>query len=88
MTTSDIELVRGAWDAFSRGDVTAATAVLDPDVRWYGAGEPDGEGACHNRDEAAALACRALGACSLPLEQHSDERASARAVTPASCRAS
>ena len=24
MTTSDIDLVRGAWDAFSRGDVTTA----------------------------------------------------------------
>ena len=42
MTTSDIDLVRRAWDAFSRGDVAAAAAVLDPDVHWYGAGEPDG----------------------------------------------
>ena len=59
MTTSDIDLVRRAWDAFSRGDVTAAAAVLDPDVRWYGAGEPDGDGACRNRDEAAAFIRRA-----------------------------
>ena len=42
MTTSDIDLVHRAWDAFSRGDVAAAAAVLDPDVHWYGAGEPDG----------------------------------------------
>jgi ketosteroid isomerase-like protein len=60
MTASDVELVRSAWDAFSRGDVTAATTVLDPDVRWYGAGDPEGEGACHNRDEAAAFIRRAL----------------------------
>ena len=37
MTLTDVDLVRSAWDAFSRGDVTAAATVLDPDVRWYGA---------------------------------------------------
>jgi len=60
VTTSDVELVRSAWDAFSRGDVTAAADMLDPAVRWYGAGEPDGEGACRNRDEAAAFIRRAI----------------------------
>ena len=60
MTASDVELVRSAWDAFSRGDITVATTMLDTDVRWYGAGDPDGEGACHNRDEAAAFIRRAL----------------------------
>jgi ketosteroid isomerase-like protein len=60
VTAKDVELVRSAWDAFSRGDVTAAAEVLDPAVRWYGAGERDGEGACRNRDEAAAFIRRAI----------------------------
>jgi ketosteroid isomerase-like protein len=57
---SDVQLVRGAWDAFARGDVAAATAVLDPEVRWYAAGEPDRHGACHNRQQAVAFMRRAL----------------------------
>jgi hypothetical protein len=60
MTASDIELLRGAWAAFERGDLDTATQVLDPHVRWYGAGEPDAEGACHNREEARAFIRRAL----------------------------
>ena len=59
MTRSDVELLRSAWDAFTRGDVDAAVAALDPEVRWYGAGEPDGEGACQNREEATAFIRRA-----------------------------
>jgi ketosteroid isomerase-like protein len=57
---SDVQLVRGAWDAFARGDIAAATAVLDPEVRWYAAGEPEGHGACHNRQQALAFIRRAL----------------------------
>ena len=60
MGHDDAETLRRAWDAFTRGDIGAATDALDPDVRWYGAGEPDGEGACHNREEAAAFIRRAL----------------------------
>lgn len=60
MTTEDADLVRSAWNAFARGDVAAATALLDPEVRWYGAGDPDGEGACHSRADAAAFIRRAL----------------------------
>jgi ketosteroid isomerase-like protein len=60
VTASDVELVRGAWDALARGDVDAALDVLDPQVRWYGAGAPDAEGACHNREEAIAFIRRAL----------------------------
>jgi hypothetical protein len=37
MAASDVELLRRAWEAFSHGDVSAAAAVLDPQVRWYGA---------------------------------------------------
>jgi uncharacterized protein len=60
VTTSDVDLLRRAWDAFARGDVDAAVQALDPDVRWYAAGDPDGEGACHNREQAAAFLRRAL----------------------------
>ena len=60
MSPSDVEVLRRAWEAFARGDVEAATEALDPEVRWYAAGEPDGEGACHNREDAAAFLRRAL----------------------------
>jgi len=60
MTRSDVELLRRAWAAFARGDVEAATAALDPHVRWYAAGEPDGEGSCASRADAAAFLRRAL----------------------------
>jgi ketosteroid isomerase-like protein len=60
VSSSDIELLRGAWAAFERGEIETATEVLDPDVRWYGAGEPDAEGACHNREQARAFIRRSL----------------------------
>jgi ketosteroid isomerase-like protein len=60
MSSGDVEVLRGAWDAFLRGDVEAATEALHPDVRWYAAGEPDGDGACHNRGQAATFLRRAL----------------------------
>jgi ketosteroid isomerase-like protein len=60
MSPSDVELLRRGWDAFARGDVDGAVEVLDPEVRWHAAGDPDGEGACHNREDAAAFIRRAL----------------------------
>ena len=48
------------WAAFERGEIETATEVLDPDVHWYGAGEPDAEGACHNREQARAFIRRSL----------------------------
>lgn len=60
MTPSDVALLRRAWDAFHRGDIAAATAVLDTNVQWYAAGEPAGEGGCHSRADAAAFLQRAL----------------------------
>jgi ketosteroid isomerase-like protein len=60
MAAADVELLRRAWAAFARGDVEAATDVLDPQVRWYGSdAEPPDDG-CHNRDEALAFVRRAL----------------------------
>lgn len=55
----DLELLRGAWEAFAAGDLEAATAALDPHVRWYAADEPDADGTCHNRGEAVAFLRRA-----------------------------
>ena len=60
MARSDVELLRAAWEAFARGDVEAATEALDPHVRWYAAGDLDGEGACRNREDAAAFLRRAM----------------------------
>lgn len=60
MSAGDVELLRRAWEAFARGDLDAATEVLDSQVRWYGAGDLDGEGACHNRAEALAFIRRSL----------------------------
>jgi ketosteroid isomerase-like protein len=60
MAEADVQLVRGAFDAFARCDVDAAAEALAPEVRWYAAGNPDGEGACHDRADAAAFLRRAL----------------------------
>jgi ketosteroid isomerase-like protein len=70
VATGDIELLRRAWEAFGRGDLDGATDALDPHVRWYGAGDPDSEGSCHNRDDALAFIQRALadGVTAEPLD--------------------
>lgn len=60
MAPADVELVRRAWDALSRGDVDAATAVLDPQVRWYPAEDDDPDAGCRSRDDASAFIRRAL----------------------------
>jgi ketosteroid isomerase-like protein len=60
MSATDIAMLREAWEAFARGDIDAATEVLDPDVRWYGAGDPNAEGACHSREDARAFIRRAV----------------------------
>lgn len=60
MTAGDVELLRTAWDAALRGDLAAAAAVLDPDVRWHGANDPDNEGGCHSCEGALAFIERSL----------------------------
>jgi ketosteroid isomerase-like protein len=60
MAASDVLLLRRAWEAFARGDVDAATEVLDAQVRWYGAGDDEHADGCGNRDEALAFIQRAL----------------------------
>jgi len=60
MSADDVELLRRAWQAFSRGDLDAVTAVLDPGVRWYGAGDGEETEGCQNRDEALAFIRQAV----------------------------
>lgn len=60
MATTDVELVRAAWAAVGRGDVDELHVLLDPHVRWYGVGDPDG--GCLNRDQALAYIKRELDA--------------------------
>lgn len=60
MTKADADVLRRASEASGRGDVDAAVQAFDPQVRRYGADEPDGEGACHNRDDVAAFIQAAL----------------------------
>ena len=35
MSKENVEVVRAANEAFSRGDVEAALAALDPDIEWH-----------------------------------------------------
>jgi ketosteroid isomerase-like protein len=60
MAASDVVLLRRAWEAFARGDLEAVTEVLDPRVRWHGAGDDEHEDGCRNRDEALAFIRQAL----------------------------
>jgi ketosteroid isomerase-like protein len=59
MADRDLELLRGAWEAFAAGDLEAATQALDPQVRWYAADEPDASGTCSSRGEALDFLQRA-----------------------------
>lgn len=60
MSQTDIAAVRAAWEGFARGDIDAATAVMDENVRWYGAGDPDAETACSSRSDAGAFVGQAI----------------------------
>ncbi len=50
MSDDLVGLVRGGFEAASRGDVDAIADMLAPDVRWHGAG--DDTGGCQNRKQA------------------------------------
>jgi uncharacterized protein len=70
MAAGDVDVVRRGWEAFARGDVEAATELLDAEVRWYGAGAEAPEDGCHSQDEAIAFIRQALaaGVTAEPLE--------------------
>ena len=48
-----IELLRGAYTAFNRGDIAAAVASLDPDIEWSEPPEFPGGGLYHGRAGAS-----------------------------------
>jgi ketosteroid isomerase-like protein len=54
MSTTNVGLARRGFEAFERGDLSAADALLDENVRWHW-GDPTAEGACRNRQEALAF---------------------------------
>jgi uncharacterized protein len=39
MSQQDVETLRGAYEAFNRGDIEAVTATMDPNIAWK---EPGG----------------------------------------------
>lgn len=48
-----ISLLRHAYDAFNRGDIAAAVALLDPDIEWREPPEFPGGGLYHGRAGAS-----------------------------------
>ena len=42
MSEENVQVVRGMWDSFVRGDFRAGLSVYDPDVEWDGTNLPDG----------------------------------------------
>ncbi|HEX6930795.1 MAG TPA: nuclear transport factor 2 family protein [Streptosporangiaceae bacterium] len=56
MTTENENLIRGAYEAFARGDLAAMLAVVDPDLEWTyldpAFPNPDPQ-TCHGRDQLA-----------------------------------
>ena len=59
MSEANVERARRGFAAALRGDFEALEQLLDPHVRWHG-GDPDADGACHDRGEALAFMRRAL----------------------------
>ena len=56
MTKKNEELIRGAYDAYSRGDLAAMLQLVDPDLEWTyldpGLEDPEPQ-VCHGRHELA-----------------------------------
>ena len=68
----DVNVVRSVWAAIALEDVHAVLAMLDPQVRWHGAGDGEHEAGCRNRDEVLAFLQRshADGVSATLLEVH------------------
>ncbi|HEU4977657.1 MAG TPA: nuclear transport factor 2 family protein [Solirubrobacteraceae bacterium] len=60
MSEANVERARSGFAAALRGDFEALEELLDPHVRWHG-GDPEADGACHDRGEALTFMRRALG---------------------------
>jgi ketosteroid isomerase-like protein len=56
MTTENENLIRGAYEAYARGDLTAMLAVVDPNLEWTyldpAFPDPDPQ-TCHGRNRLA-----------------------------------
>jgi ketosteroid isomerase-like protein len=53
MSSRNVELARRGFEALKSGELSEIGALLDDDVQWH-AGDPNTEGACHNRRQALA----------------------------------
>lgn len=55
MSTENVEIARGGYDAFNRGEIEAVLGIMDPDIEWQ---EPEVEGlpasGIHHGREAVA----------------------------------
>lgn len=56
MTSENENLIRGAYEAYARGDLASMLAVIDPDLEWTyldpAFPDPDPQ-TCHGRDQLA-----------------------------------
>ena len=58
MSQENVEIVRGAADAFNRRDVGAWLAHFDPDIVWYAFPDEPDPGPFHGHDAVRAMAAR------------------------------
>jgi ketosteroid isomerase-like protein len=59
MAESNVELARRGFSAVLSGDFDTVSDFLAPDVKWHG-GDPDGEDACRNREQALEVVRQAV----------------------------
>lgn len=58
MSVENVELARRGYEALRRGESAAIAELLAEEVKWHG-GDPDGPGACRNREQALRFINRA-----------------------------
>lgn len=54
MADQDVETLRGAYDAFARGDIPAVLGIMDPGVEWNEPGGGNAPSGTFNGPEAVA----------------------------------
>jgi hypothetical protein len=60
MSNANADLIRGGYDAFSRGDVPAVLRMLDPDVCWHVPGRSPLSGDYKGHDEVVGFFGRTM----------------------------
>jgi ketosteroid isomerase-like protein len=58
MSQENVEIVRGAAEAFNRHDIDAWLAHFDPDIVWYAFPDEPEPGPFHGHDAVRAMAAR------------------------------